>query len=135
MSILTCIRPKGLALSAKIAYNKNGILLFDISYYEKGIPDVKITDIRIRKTFDNADRLKALVSITVDGCLAIHDIRVIQGEDRLFVAMPNRKDESGSYRDIVHPIQAKLRQEFERLSLKAYQNYIDLFKDNDDISN
>ena len=91
---------------------------------------MKITDIKIKKTFNNPqDRLKALVSITIDDCLAVHEIKVIQGNDRLFVAMPNRKDDSGSFRDIVHPTQLKLRQEFERIILKAYQNYIDLFSD------
>ena len=91
---------------------------------------MKITDIKIKKTFNNPqDRLKALVSITIDDCFAVHEIKVIQGNDRLFVAMPNRKDDSGNYRDIVHPTQPKLRQEFERLILKAYQNYIDLFSD------
>ena len=91
---------------------------------------MKITDIKIRKTFNNPKhRLRALVSITIDDCLAIHEIKVIQGDDRLFVAMPNRKDDSGSYRDIVHPTQLKLRQEFEHIILKAYQNYIDLFND------
>ncbi|MGN0627784.1 MAG: SpoVG family protein, partial [Oscillospiraceae bacterium] len=55
---------------------------------------MNITDIRIRKTYDN-DRLKALVSVTVDHDLAVHDLKVIAGPERLFVAMPSRKDESG----------------------------------------
>ena len=61
-----------------------------------------ITDIRIRKTYDDA-RLKALVSVTIDGDLAVHDIKVIEGPERLFVAMPSRKDENGTFRDIAHP--------------------------------
>ena len=95
---------------------------------------MQITDIKIRKTFNNADRLKALVSVTLDDCFAIHEIKVIQGDDRLFVAMPSRKDEGGTHRDIVHPTSFKARQEFERLVLKAYQNHIELFDDNNDIS-
>ena len=69
---------------------------------------MNITDIRIRKTYDN-DRLKALVSVTVDHDLAVHDLKVIAGPERLFVAMPSRKDESGVFRDIVHPITPEAR--------------------------
>jgi len=58
---------------------------------------LKITDIRIRKTYTE-NRLRALVSITVDQDLAVHDIKVIQGPERLFVAMPSRKDENGTFR-------------------------------------
>ena len=64
---------------------------------------MNITDIRIRKIYEDA-RLKALVSVTIDGDLAVHDIKVIEGPERLFVAMPSRKDENGTFRDIAHPI-------------------------------
>ena len=60
---------------------------------------MNITDIRIRKIYEDA-RLKALVSVTIDGDLAVHDIKVIEGPERLFVAMPSRKDENGTFRDI-----------------------------------
>ena len=62
---------------------------------------MNITDIRIRKIYEDA-RLKALVSVTIDGDLAVHDIKVIEGPERLFVAMPSRKDENGTFRDIAH---------------------------------
>lgn len=82
-----------------------------------------ITDIRIRKIYDE-DRLKALVSVTLGQELAIHDIKVIQGPDRLFIAMPSRKDENGLYRDIVHPINKNIRQQLEEAILEVYQEEI-----------
>ncbi len=65
---------------------------------------MKITDVKIRRTFADSS-LKAIVSITIDDCFAVHDIRIIQGNGRLFAAMPSRKDDD-VYRDIVHPITA-----------------------------
>ena len=73
---------------------------------------MNITDIRIRKTYTE-NRLRALVSITVDYDLAVHDIKVIEGPERLFVAMPSRKDENGSFRDIAHPITPQARKQLE----------------------
>lgn len=84
---------------------------------------MNISEIKIRKVYSEG-ALKALMSIVVDECLAVHEIKVIQGTDRLFVAMPSRKDENGIFRDIVHPIDAKTREEFERVILNAYENYI-----------
>ena len=84
-----------------------------------------ITDVRIRKVFADGN-LKAVISITIDNSLAIHDIKVVQGTDRLFAAMPSRKDENGIYRDIVHPIDSETRDEFERIILSAYEDYIAL---------
>ena len=62
-----------------------------------------ITDIKIRRLLPQG-RLKGVISVTFDNAFAVHDIKVVQGEDRLFVAMPSRKDENGVFRDIVHPI-------------------------------
>lgn len=84
-----------------------------------------ITDVRIRKVFTDGN-LKAVISITIDNSLAIHDIKVVKGTDRLFAAMPSRKDENGIYRDIVHPIDSETRDEFERIILAAYEDYIAL---------
>ncbi len=84
---------------------------------------MNISEIKIRKIYSE-NALKALMSIVVDECLAVHEIKVIQGSDRLFVAMPSRKDENGIFRDIIHPIDAKTREEFERVILNAYENYI-----------
>ena len=83
-----------------------------------------VTDIRIRRTYQDS-RLKALVSVTVDGDLAVHDIKVIEGPQRLFVAMPSRKDESGTFRDIAHPITPQARRALETAILDAYRQYLD----------
>ena len=84
---------------------------------------MNITDIRIRKTYSD-NRLRALVSITVDYDLAVHDIKIIEGPERLFVAMPSRKDENGTFRDISHPITPQARKQLEDAVLQAYQQYI-----------
>lgn len=78
-----------------------------------------ITDIRIRKIIPEG-RLRGVISITVDGVLAVHDIKIVQGDERLFVAMPSRKDDSGVFRDIVHPITPEARQQIEGEILNAF---------------
>ncbi len=82
---------------------------------------MKITEVRIRKLFD-ADRLRAIVSITIDDVLAVHDLKIIQGPTRLFVAMPSRKDEHDIYRDVIHPITSEGRRYIEKTVLEAYEN-------------
>lgn len=83
-----------------------------------------ITDIRIRRTYQDT-RLRALVSVTVDHDLAVHDIKVIEGPERLFVAMPSRKDENGTFRDIAHPITLEARKTLENAILEAYQQHLE----------
>lgn len=78
-----------------------------------------ITDIKVRKIIPTGN-LKAVVSITFDNFFAVHDIKIIQGDDRLFVAMPSRRDESGRFRDIVHPISTQAREVIENTILGAY---------------
>ena len=84
---------------------------------------MNISDIKIRKTISEG-RLRAIVSITIEDTLAIHDIKIVQGDERLFVAMPSRKDENGVYRDIVHPISPAARQLVEDQILDAYSRYM-----------
>lgn len=84
---------------------------------------MEISDIRIRKILHEG-RLRAVVSLTVDEQLAVHDIKIVQGEERLFVAMPSRRDESGVFRDIVHPITAEARHEMEVRILDAYHEHL-----------
>lgn len=93
---------------------------------------MKITDIKIRKIFKQG-ALRAVVSIVLDDVLVIHEIHVVQNKSRLFIAMPSRRDENGKYRDVVHPISAIARQEFENVILKAYRNHIALINENTDI--
>lgn len=88
---------------------------------------MEITDLKIRKMMADG-RLRAIVSITLDQMLAVHDIKVVQGENRLFVAMPSRKDEGGIFRDIVHPISAQARQYLEDQILNAYQEQLALIQ-------
>lgn len=82
-----------------------------------------ITKVQIRRTFTEG-RLKAVVSVTLDDCIAIHELKIIQGNGRLFVAMPSRMDDNGVYRDIVHPIGNGARQAFEKVILKAYESCV-----------
>ncbi|MEG1875379.1 MAG: septation regulator SpoVG [Angelakisella sp.] len=84
---------------------------------------MNITDIRIRKLYEDT-RLRALVSVTIDGDFTVHDIKVIQGPERLFAAMPSRKDENGMFRDIAHPITIPARQQLENAILERYQQQV-----------
>lgn len=84
---------------------------------------MEITDVKIRKIMSEG-RLRAVVSVTIDDMLAVHDIKVVQGDERLFVAMPSRKDENGVFRDIVHPISPAARKLFEETILDAYERQI-----------
>ena len=84
---------------------------------------MEITDVKIRKIMSEG-RLRAVVSLTIDDMLAVHDIKVVQGDERLFVAMPSRKDENGVFRDIVHPISPSARKLFEENILDAYERQL-----------
>ncbi len=84
---------------------------------------MEISDIKIRKTMQEG-RLRAVVSITIDNAIAIHDIKLVQGDERMFVAMPSRREESGVFRDIIHPISSTIREEIEERILSAYNDYI-----------
>lgn len=85
-----------------------------------------ITDVRFRK-INGTGKLKAIVSIVLDGEIAVHNIKIIQSNDtKLFIAMPNRKDENGVYRDIVHPLTADVRENLENVILTEYRHYLDM---------
>ena len=83
---------------------------------------MNITNIIFRKTLDNG-KLRAIASITIDGCFAIHEIKLIQ-TDHLFVAMPYRTDSYGISHDIVHPIGEVARHELESAIINAYKDYV-----------
>ena len=78
-----------------------------------------ITDIKIRKLFDEGP-MKAIVSVTFDHALAVHDIKVIYARDKFFIVMPSRKNPDGTYRDIVHPINSQFRAELEKVIINAF---------------
>lgn len=84
---------------------------------------MEITDVKIRRIMTEG-RLRAVVSVTINDLLAVHDIKVVQGDERLFVAMPSRKDENGVFRDTVHPITASFRKNLEERILDAYSKQI-----------
>ena len=88
---------------------------------------MEITDVKIRKIMSEG-RLRAVVSVTIDDMLAVHDIKVVQGDERLFVAMPSRKDEGGVFRDIVHPISPSARKFLEEEILSAYSHHMALLE-------
>ena len=79
-----------------------------------------ITDVRVRKIASEG-KMKAIVSVTFDNEFVVHDIKVIEGEKGLFIAMPSRKASDGEYRDIAHPINSDTRDMIQKLILKAYE--------------
>lgn len=85
---------------------------------------MQITDIRIRKV-EKEGKMKAVVSITIDDEFVVHDIKVIEGEKGLFIAMPNRKANDGEYRDIAHPINSATRENIQNMILKKYKTEIE----------
>ena len=81
---------------------------------------MQITDVRIRKV-EKEGKMKAVVSITIDEEFVVHDIKIIEGEKGLFIAMPSRKAADGEYRDIAHPINYDSRDRIQKLILEKYQ--------------
>ena len=81
---------------------------------------MKVTDVKIRKLFDDETPMKAVVSVTFDGQFAVHDIKVIYAREKYFIVMPSKKNNDGTYRDIAHPITAELRKEIEDSVLEAF---------------
>ena len=81
---------------------------------------MQITDIKVRKLFEEGP-MKAIVSVTFDGQLAVHDIKVINARDKFFIVMPSRKNPDETYRDIVHPINAQFRGMLEDAVIAAYE--------------
>jgi stage V sporulation protein G len=81
---------------------------------------MQITDVRVRKV-SKEGKMKAVVSITMDNEFVVHDIKVIEGEKGLFIAMPSRKAGDGEYRDIAHPINSDTRDKIQRIILESYE--------------
>lgn len=84
---------------------------------------MQITDVRIRR-IDKEGSMKAVVSITLDNEFVVHDIKVIQGEKGLFIAMPSRLAADGEYRDIAHPINSETRHRMQDIILRKYQELL-----------
>ena len=81
---------------------------------------MQVTDVRVRK-ITKEGKMKAIISITLDDEFVIHDIKVIEGEQGLFIAMPSRRTAEGEYRDIAHPINSETREKIQDIILKKYQ--------------
>lgn len=85
---------------------------------------MQITDVRIRRV-EKEGKMKAVVSITIENEFVVHDIKIIEGEKGLFIAMPSRKASDGEYRDIAHPINSSTREQLSNLILEKYQEVVE----------
>ena len=85
---------------------------------------MEITDIRVRK-IDSEGKMRAVVSVTFDDMFVVHDMKIIEGENGLFIAMPSRKTPSGEYKDIAHPINPQTRETLQEKIVEAYNNLED----------
>ena len=84
---------------------------------------MNITDVRVRRVAKEG-KMKAVVSITIDEEFEVHDIKVIEGEKGLFIAMPSRKATDGEYRDIAHPINSATRERIQNIILEKYEQVL-----------
>ena len=84
---------------------------------------MEITDIRIRQ-MNHDEKMKAVVSVTFDNCFVVHDIKIIDGQDRLFIAMPSRKTPDNEYKDIAHPINMEMREHLQDRILEKYHSTV-----------
>lgn len=82
---------------------------------------MEITDIRIRQ-MTHDDKMKAVVSVTFDNAFVVHDIKIIEGPERLFIAMPSRRTPDNEYKDIAHPINIEMREHLQSSILEKYQS-------------
>lgn len=83
---------------------------------------MEITDIRIKKVEGDSNKLKAYASVTFDDSFVVHNIKVIEGQNGLFIAMPSRKTKSGEMKDVAHPINSDFRERMQNAILEAYQS-------------
>ena len=82
---------------------------------------MKISDVRVRLVTKEDSKLKAVASMTIEDCFVVHDIKVIQGQEDYFIAMPSRKTSEGEYKDIVHPINTETREQIIKIILDAFK--------------
>lgn len=86
---------------------------------------MKITSVNVRKIEKEGSRMKGIASVLLDDSFVVHDIRIIEGDNGLFIAMPSRKTPTGGYRDIAHPINPEVRSMFEEAIITEYENVED----------
>lgn len=87
-------------------------------------PDLNITDVRVRKVNDDG-KMKAVVSVTFDDEFVVHDIKIIEGQNGLFIAMPSRKMGEGDFRDIAHPLQSETRNRIKDAIFAEYEKVLE----------
>lgn len=90
----------------------------------KGGVFVNITDVRIRK-LNEEGKMRAIVSVTFDDAFVVHDIKIIEGQNGLFIAMPSRKITEGDYRDIAHPINSETRAKLQEIIFTEYEKALE----------
>ena len=93
---------------------------------------MQITDVRVRK-IDREGKLKAVVSVTFDDEFVVHDLKVIESQNGLFIAMPSRKAPGGDYRDVAHPINPEMRERLQKLILEKYEEASYEYEGSDDM--
>ena len=86
---------------------------------------MKVSSVKIRNIFPEDERLAALLSVTIDQEFVIHDVKIIKGDTRVFVAMPSKKDKLGGFHDIVHPISTRARSDFEKDVIALYYSELE----------
>ncbi len=106
-------------------YGKHRIIKYPVSFciIERMVRDLNVTDVRIRKILSEG-KMKAIVSVTIDDAFVIHDVKVVDGQNGLFVAMPSRKTPAGEFRDIAHPISQQARDIIQSKVLEKYQEVL-----------
>ena len=88
---------------------------------QDGYRKMTISDVRVRMVKKDDSKLKAVASITIDDCFVVHDIKIIEGAEGYFIAMPSRKTADGQYKDIAHPIKTEIREELIKIILAAFE--------------
>ena len=84
---------------------------------------MQVTDIRVRKV-NSEGKMKAVVSVTFDEVFVVHDIKIIEGKEKLFIAMPSRRTKEGDFKDIAHPINTAMRDELQEMILAKYDEVL-----------
>lgn len=108
--------------SALFAWYDNG---WDFPHDKEDFGMINVTDVRVRLVKIDGGKLKGVASVVIDDCIAIHDIKLIEGEDGLFMSMPAKKMPDGTYKDLVHPINSQTREYLKTCVLEAYQKALD----------
>ena len=93
---------------------------------------MKVTSVNVKKKEKEGSRMKGIASVVLDDSFAVHDIRIIEGDNGLFIAMPSRKTATGSYRDIAHPINPEVRGTLQDAILEAFENADDVQLENEE---